>query len=290
MDTPAPPSWEQGQILRLLGHDIFVRTQQDAHKPALLLIHGFPTSSADFHRIRAGLAQRWSLYAPDLLGFGRSAKPLAGPYRIGFQADLCMALLAHFAISQPRVLAHDYGVTVAQELLARQLEGRLQLEAVDFLNGGLFPEAHRPRLIQKLLALPVLGPLLVRAMRYPRYAASMRSIAGQIPPDEAELREQWALVCHNQGLRVIPRLLGYMAERRQQRERWVGALQRSASPLRLICGAADPISGAHLAQRFAEVLPGSEAVLLPDVGHYPQLEAPQQVLEAVLREAGSALR
>lgn len=273
-----------GQIVSLMGHDIFVRTALDPHKPPLLLIHGFPTSSLDFHRIWDGLAQRWSLLTLDLLGFGLSAKPRNGPYRIGFQADLCMALLAHFAITRPRLLAHDYGVTVAQELLARQLEGRLQLEAVDFLNGGLFPEAHRPRLIQKLLALPVLGSLLVRAMRYPRYAASMRAIAGQVPPDEAELREQWALLCHNHGLRVIPRLLGYMAERRQQRARWVGALQRSPTPLRLICGAADPISGAHLAQRFAELLPRSKVVLLQGVGHYPQLEAPQQVLEAVLHQ------
>jgi pimeloyl-ACP methyl ester carboxylesterase len=271
-----------GQIVSLLGHDIFVRTQLNPNKPPLLLIHGFPTSSMDFHHIWDGLAQRWSLLTLDLLGFGLSAKPVDGPYRISFQADLCVALIAHLAIIRPRILAHDYGVTVTQELLARQLEGTVQLEAVDFLNGGLFPEAHRPRLLQKLLALPVLGPLLVRFMRFERYAASMRSIAGEMPPTPAELHEQWTLLCRAQGLLVMPRLLGYMAERRQHRARWVAALQRSTLPLRLICGAADPISGAHLAERFAQLLPLARVHLLQGVGHYPQLEAPGPVLAALL--------
>ena len=56
-------------------------------------------------------------------------------------------------------------------------------------------------------------------------------------------------------------------------QRWVGALLQSDVPLRLVDGALDPVSGAHLAERYRELVPNPDVVLLPDVGHYPQLEA-----------------
>ncbi len=75
----------------------------------------------------------------DLLGFGDSAKPRAHRYSLLEQADLQQALLGRLGIDEPlHVLAHDYGDSVAQELLARHHEGRLQLASCVFLNGGLF--------------------------------------------------------------------------------------------------------------------------------------------------------
>jgi pimeloyl-ACP methyl ester carboxylesterase len=65
------------------------------------------------------------------------------------QADLQQALLAHLQVEQPvHILAHDYGDSVAQELLARHYENRLAVASCVFLNGGLFPETHRPVLMQ----------------------------------------------------------------------------------------------------------------------------------------------
>ena len=71
-----------------------------------------------------------------------------------------------------------------------------------------------------------------------------------------------------------------MAQRRRNRERWVGALVASTVPRALICGAVDPVSGAHLAVRYRELVPDPDVTLLEDVGHYPQIEAPQRVLDA----------
>jgi pimeloyl-ACP methyl ester carboxylesterase len=76
-------------------------------------------------------------------------------------------------------------------------------------------------------------------------------------------------------------LLGYIAERRQFRERWVRALREARMPLALVNGSADPVSGAHMVARFREVV-GTQHFIreLPGIGHYPQLEAPQAVLDA----------
>jgi pimeloyl-ACP methyl ester carboxylesterase len=71
-----------------------------------------------------------------------------------------------------------------------------------------------------------------------------------------------------------------MDERKRTRERWVSALVRSPVPLRVIDGAADPVSGKHMVERYRELVPNADTVLLEGIGHYPQIEAPRAVLDA----------
>jgi pimeloyl-ACP methyl ester carboxylesterase len=269
-----------GETRTLAGHRIFVRTAAVSGLPPLLLIHGYPTASFDWHRVWSRLAARYSLYACDMLGFGMSEKPRSSDYPIALQADICQAMLDDFGIASTHVLAHDYGDTVAQELLAREREGRLQLQSMCFLNGGLFPETHRARPVQKLLATPILGTLLARTMSYRKFESAMLSISGRQPPSREELEDLWVLVERDGGRQALARLINYMEQRRRNRERWVGALVESRVPRRLICGAVDPVSGAHLADRYRKLVPEPDVVLLDGVGHYPQLEDPDRVLDA----------
>lgn len=273
-----------GRHLDWRGHRVYVRERGAG--PPVLLIHGFPTSSLDWHAIEPGLAADHRVLACDLLGFGLSDKPPRHDYRIAAQADLVDAVLAHFDVRACAVLAHDYGDTVAQELLARQLDGTSawRMTRLCLLNGGLFPETHRPRLVQTLLASP-LGPLVAGVMCYPRFAASLRAICRQ-PLADDELRAMWVLIERGSGRRAMPRLIRYMAERRERRERWVGALQRSPVPVRVVNGSEDPISGAHMVARYRELVAGADVVELASVGHYPQLEAPDAVLRAWQEFAG----
>jgi len=71
-------------------------------------------------------------------------------------------------------------------------------------------------------------------------------------------------------------------QRRQQRERWVAAMQRGQVPLRVIDGEVDPISGGHMVERYRELVPHADTVVLANIGHYPQIEAPVQVLKHYL--------
>jgi pimeloyl-ACP methyl ester carboxylesterase len=243
----------------------------------LLVIHGFPTSSWDWWKLWPALTARYRCFAVDMLGFGFSAKPRDAVYSIMGQADLQEALLAREGVTRYRLLAHDYGLTVAQELLARGAPVR----GTCLLNGGAFPEVHRPVLTQKLLASP-LGPLVARLTSYRTFAATMRRIWGATPPPDDELRGMWELIREQDGTRVMPKLIGYIEERRRNRDRWVGALVKTTAPLRLIDGLRDPISGAHMVARYRELVPQPDVVELADVGHYPQLEAPAAVEAAVL--------
>lgn len=275
-----------GQRHRHHGHDVFYRVAGDG--PALLAIHGFPSASWDWWPMWPGLTARFRVIAPDLIGFGWSAKPRPYPYSIRDQADLLEGLLRALGVDAADVLAHDYGDTVAQELLARhhdrQAGGQpgLRLRSVCFLNGGLFPETHRPRRVQTLLA-GRLGPLIGALSSRRSFAAGLTAVFGpETPPSPVLLDELWTLLRHDDGHRVLHQLIGYMAERRQQRARWVGALLAPGVPLRLIDGLRDPVSGAHMVARYRELVPNADVVELPRVGHYPQLEDPDGVLAAFL--------
>jgi pimeloyl-ACP methyl ester carboxylesterase len=151
---------------------------------------------------------------------------------------------------------------------------------VCLLNGGLFPETHRALLTQRLLASP-LGALVARLASYRSFAASMRRVWGSHPISDDELRAMWQLVTTNDGRLVMPKLIGYMAERRRHRERWVDALTGATVPIRLVNGLLDPVSGAHMLVRYRELVASPDIVELPDVGHYPQVEAPDAVVAAV---------
>jgi pimeloyl-ACP methyl ester carboxylesterase len=276
----APADWEAGGFdFAWRGHRLFARTGGDG--APLLLVHGFPTSSWDWSRLWPRLEGRHRLLAIDALGFGRSDKPRDFAYSVAASADQWQDFVVAQGATHAHVLAHDYGDSVVQELLARQLEGKLpfRIEAVAFLNGGLFPEAHRALAMQRWLAGP-LGPLFARLAGYGRFAASLRRICA-VPLDEEELREHWRLLRLRDGHLRLPALLGYLRERRDKRARWVGALRGDGPPLRFVVGVEDPVSGAHMARAWRAQVANASVVELPGVGHYPQIEDAAAVLHAV---------
>ncbi|MGP0174042.1 alpha/beta fold hydrolase [Pseudomonas sp. NCHU5208] len=274
----------QSHTFAFRGHAIRYWLGGERDAQPLLLIHGFPTASWDWHRLWAPLTERYRVIACDMLGFGYSAKPRGHAYSLLEQADLQQALLGHLGERRAlHVLAHDYGDSVAQELIARHQEQRLHLASCVFLNGGLFPETHHPVRVQKLLLGP-LGPLIGRLFSRRSLARSFARIFGpQTQPSDAELDALWQLIAHDNGPAVMHRLIRYMPERRQQRERWVSAMQATDVPMRVIDGAVDPISGAHMVARYRALIADADTVLLEGIGHYPQLEAPAEVLEHYLR-------
>lgn len=276
-----------GRFIDWQGHQLFVvdsaeHDQTAGDKPVLLLVHGYPTSTWDFSHLWPQLTARFRVLGADLLGLGFSSKPRAHHYCMAEQADLMEFVLQQAGVQTCHVLAHDYGDTVTQELLARDLERpQSRYQSVILLNGGLFPETHHARRMQKLMAGP-LGPLLAYLTSRKKLLGTFSSVFGSATqPDEPTLEAVWQLVNYNNGLHALPPLLGYMAERRQFRERWVNALRQARMPLALVNGSADPVSGAHMVARFREVV-GTQHFIreLPGIGHYPQLEAPEAVLDA----------
>lgn len=288
LDTISPTQWQaRGECITLLGHSIFTLDEGDDDLPVILLIHGFPTASWDWWKMWPALRSNYRLVAMDMLGFGFSDKPAGHPYTIMEQADIVEALLRHKGLQQVHVLAHDYGDTVAQELLARQNEGGGAGEwlSLCLLNGGLFPETHRAVLAQKLLLNPISGPLMTHLIGKKQFTKNLTHIFGpDTPPSNADIDGFWELLNYRSGRRNFHRLIRYMPDRIQHRERWVAALQQSRVPIALINGSVDPVSGAHMVDRYLEII-GEPNFLarMPRIGHYPQVEDAQGVSQHYLQ-------
>ncbi|WP_148864643.1 alpha/beta fold hydrolase [Marinobacter fonticola] len=274
--------WQQGGKWFSYGeHAIFSRMEGSGE--VLLLLHGFPTASWDWNRLWRPLSQARQLLVADMLGFGFSDKPIDYDYSIVDQADLQQGWLEALGVKRVHLLAHDYGCSVAQELLARDQEEGLPFEiaSVCFLNGALFPEVHQPILIQRLLAGP-LGGLVSRGLTRRVFDHNFAKLfAPASKPSAAELDNFWQLLDYNNGRGILPRLIRYMEERRCHRNRWVGALVEARQPMRLISGTADPVSGIAMADRYRQIIEQPDIVALEGVGHYPHFEAPVKVLLAL---------
>ncbi len=275
---------DSGKYFNFKGNKIFYRIEGNG-KP-LLCVHGFPTSSWDWNPIWKELTAVYQVFTLDMIGFGFSDKPNNFPYSIHSQADVFESFLKENNITNPHILCHDYGVTVVQELLARNLDRQkanangIEYRSACFLNGGLFPEMHKPRFIQKLLLSPI-GFIISRLLTKEKFSKSFSEVFGpNTKPSAQELDEFWNLIQENNGHLLAHKHIGYMKERKIFRERWVGALENSKIPIRIINGPADPVSGIHLANYYKEKISNPDVILLPEtIGHYPQVEDPSGVLK-----------
>lgn len=276
-----------GQNFDYLGFNIFYRTEGNG--PHLLLIHGYPFNTWDWAPLWDRLTERFTVIAPDMLGMGFSDKPVAYEYTVHDHADMHEALLAHLGVESAHILAHDIGDSVAQEMLARhefsqQVYGSLRIESITWLNGGLFNETYTPRLLQKVLSRTPLGdilsPLQGSSMSRRLMEPTINEMFGpETKPSRRMLDLFHQILEYNDGKRVIHKVGRFVNDRYTHRNRWVRAMRQTDIPMRLIDGPIDPNSGRHMAQRYLEVIPNPDVVMLDDnIGHWPQIEAPDAVL------------
>jgi len=251
--------------------------------PLLLLLHGFPSSSYDW-RLLLDRETEHAAIAPDFLGFGLSEKPRDHDYTLAWQADLAEELVRrHGGGNEVFVVAHDMGTSVATELMAREIEGGLEMSVTGalLLNGSMIQGAASPTLGQRILRSPV-GPLFSRlsSRRFFRQQfASIFSPGHPLTREEAD--DQWALICAGGGRTLNHKTISYMEERFRHADRWHGALRDWQKPLQLAWGMLDPVATKAVLDRVLELQPAAPVTRFEDLGHYPQIEDPDRVAGAL---------
>jgi pimeloyl-ACP methyl ester carboxylesterase len=239
--------------------------------PAVVLLHGFPTSSHLWRDLVPILAPRFRAIAPDLLGYGRSSKPEdPSALTIRAQAGHIRELLDRTGIDEFAVIGHDIGGGVAQ-LLA--LEGRVgTMVLVDSVSFDSWP---------------------IEAVR-------MLQAADPGDADEAFVREVVGLAL-DLGLANGDRLAD--ADREVYLRPWIeapAALIRAArgidgiglagteerlgaldARVLLVWGEEDPYQPVEVVEGLSDVLPGSTAALLPGCAHLVTEDAPEAVLPLI---------
>jgi pimeloyl-ACP methyl ester carboxylesterase len=284
---PALAAWQShGRRLRVAGHDLFVIEGGPITDPEpVIVLHGFPSSSFDFHLVRPLLATRRRLIVHDHIGFGLSDKPERYSYSLLEQTDVALLVWRELGVSRAHLIAHDYGTSIATELLARRARGLLPIDlaSVTLCNGSVHLELAHLTPSQRLLRNRMLGPIFARVARPAMFKAQLRRILGEpTSVSEEELDLMWTAVARDSGRDRLPAISSYLDERVRFRHRWTDALIAYDGPAHVLWGKRDPVAVAAIAERLASELPRAELRWLDRLGHYPMLEDPAQWAEAAL--------
>src|SRR6185436_1719102 len=157
---------EHSSFIHVDGIRVHYQEAGDRHAPAIILIHGFASSTLVWSNVFLRLAEAgYRVIAPDLLGYGYSAKPRNGEYTIAGQAKLLTRLLDALGIPRAIVIGSSYGGAVAATCALDYPERVEKLVLVGTVNN------NRPRefMLMRLFGSPVVGdvvsPLLIGSRR-----------------------------------------------------------------------------------------------------------------------------
>lgn len=264
--------------------DVFVvdvPAQQESGRDPLLVLHGFPTCSADWRHVVDTLATQRRVVLFDFVGFGLSAKP-DRRYSIELHADTAVEVASSCGLERVALCTHDMGDTVGGELLARDLDGSLPfgISRRVLTNGSIYLGlAHLTTGQQLLLQVDDAATDAISAEGFTAGVAPTFSPAHPATREELEL--QWAAMAEADGHRLLPRLIRYIEDRRLREARYTGAIERHASPIGVVWGMQDPVAVAPMVDRLLAARPGTPFIALDDAGHYPMIEIPEQFARAL---------
>jgi pimeloyl-ACP methyl ester carboxylesterase len=281
----------RGAVHEVGGHRLFAVDLPAADEQAepVVILHGFPTSSLDWHHVVDHLTARRRVVALDFLGFGLSAKP-DRRYSIELQCDLAEVLLGQLGVRRFALVTHDMGDSVGGELLARTIDGSTELSVSRrvITNGSIYLDLAQLTAGQQfLLSLPDERgwPQLGEPAEVLRGSLAATCAPALVPGDD-ELDAHVELIVREDGHTLLPRLIRYIEDRRAREDRYTGAIEDHPSALTIVWGDQDPIAVVAMAHRLAERRPDATLSVLEGVGHYPMLEAPERFTRAVVAGLG----
>jgi pimeloyl-ACP methyl ester carboxylesterase len=258
---------------------IFVREAGRSDAPAIFFVHGFLSSSWDWAKVEPMLAERFRLGYVDLLGFGASSKP-DRRYSLMEQARVVRAAIAALGFERFHLVVHDCGASIAQQLMCEPaLDSRIA--SVTFLNGELYaPLATASSSARVQMTTGLFGGRFATKARFS--AALSTLFAARYRPFAVEIDQQWEAFASGGGARRVHRFLRCGEDREFFGPMWESALETSPVPLNFVWGLLDPTAGrAMLAHAISRQSRFPNVTTLPDVGHYPQLEAPERVAASI---------
>jgi pimeloyl-ACP methyl ester carboxylesterase len=277
----------------LRGRVVYLRSAGAEDGPALVLLHGIPTSSYLWRRCLPALAAAlpgWRILAPDLPGYGRSApRPGVGPRHLGRFLD---ALLGDLGVADFALAGHDLGGLVALTYAASHIHaaGAPRLSHLILLDTTIYPA---PLLVLGLL--PALVPPISEvsfawlarqdeAARRRRHIAGLRALLAPgtalTPEDEGEYSMPYAGMA---GWREARRSVRALAGQTGFVLRCLTRLRDVAVPTALIWGERDPFFPVATAERLRRAIPGARdpVHVVRGAGHFVPEDRPAEVADAI---------
>jgi pimeloyl-ACP methyl ester carboxylesterase len=270
------------QHVSIHGHRIAFRSAGEG--PVVLLVHGMAGSSATWKHALPGLARRFTVIAPDLLGHCESGKPRRGEYSLSAHANVLRDFLNVLGHERATFVGQSLGGGVAMQLAYQFPERCERLALVG--SGGLGREVS---LMLRALTFPgveyvfpiVCAPRLRDAGN--RVASWLHGVGLRAAPVIEEMWRSYTSLAEADTRRAFFRTLHGVIDLGGQA---VSAADRlyltSQVPTLIVWGDRDPLIPVSHATAAHEAMPGSRLVIFDDVGHYPHCENPDRFVEVLI--------
>jgi len=267
------------------GRRLFYREAGDPDAPALVLLHGFPTSSYMFRDLIPALADRYHVVAPDHLGFGLSDAPPVEEFDYTFDAltDLTAGLLREVGIERYAMYVQDYGAPIGWRLALRDPS---TITAIITQNGNGYDAGFVESFWKVVWAYQseqtpdteaaVRQFLTLDATRW-QY---LTGVSDETLVDAESWYHDYALISRPGNDEVQLKLFRDYATNAPLYPRLHEYFRAIGVPLLAVWGRGDEIFGPAGAEAFADDLPDAEIHLL-DGGHFLLESAPQEVSELI---------
>ncbi len=263
------------QEVMVHGMRIHTLVAGDPAAPPLVLLHGYPTSSALWRGCLPALARHRRVYAPDLPGHGASDKPGDVDYDLPFFVRFLEGFADVLGLRRFALAAHDLGGMAALGFAARRGERLTHLVVLDTAPYADWPLACR-LLIAAARSRP-LAALLLRPAPFRLLLQAGVHRPGRITREVAEeYRRHW--VASEEARRA------FSATVAMPPARWalpLAELRSIATPTLVLWAARDLLFGQGIARRLGRDLPSAKLVVIPGAGHFLQEDAPDAVAEAI---------
>lgn len=270
---------------KISGVDIFYREAGPENAPAIVLLHGFPTSSHMFRDLIPKLADKYRVIAPDYPGFGNSGMPSVDEFEYTFEnmASVVDKLLQEIGVPKYSLYLMDYGAPVGFRLATRHPE---RIESLIIQNGNAYDEG--PREFWKPLkaywenqtpenAEALKGLLTIDATKW-QYTYGVRN-AEMISPDTWSHVQPLLDRTGNQAIQLAM-FLDYGSNPGRY-PKWQAYLRHHQPPTLIVWGRNDHIFPAEGAHPYRRDLKNLEFHLL-DTGHFA-LEEDGEVIAKHIR-------
>jgi pimeloyl-ACP methyl ester carboxylesterase len=272
--------------------EVFHRRCGAPGAPALVCVHGFPTSSIDFFALTRELGEDFDIFLLDFPGYGLSDKPSA-PHIYSLYDDarlLIHAITEVWQLGRYTMLTHDRGTSVgmiALDVLAHSPELTAPSEVI-LTNANIYLPLANLTAVQTALLDPATARDTARAMTPEMLAAGMgaSTFLPRRTPDDPEIEALAACLAFNDGIAVLPDTIQYLNERAADETSWLDALSRNTVDTTLVWGLHDNVAPLRVAnfvwQNYLKDKPGRNRYwILPTADHYLQCDAPRQLAQVV---------
>jgi pimeloyl-ACP methyl ester carboxylesterase len=256
-------------------------------KPALLL-HGLGGTKISWVPLLAPLAGHYQVIVPDMPGHGESEKPRT-EYSPRYFARVVRHLLDEFGVERALVLGNSMGGRIALELALRSPN---RVEALALLDPAV------PGLRWRYVAgFTRVVPTEFGAIPFPLRERWMKTMVHRLFAHPERLGDDAIELASREFLRVYsdPRArVAFFSSLRhlvtENSERFWASMRRIKHPALVVVGEEDRLVPSRLGVRLADSLPSGELLLLPEVGHVPQFEATEEILDPLLDFLESAAK